>query len=212
MDCEVTPITCELSRIADALQGFDWNSFVATLLATLAGAAVAAFVSYLVYRGERSERYTAALNDAAATVMIELHNYSQDYRRFVRELTEWAAAKANAPNLSTTTQPREPDRAGLDIALDVLIVKGRRSDRGVAEAVKRIAYELTFTSDPAWLASEYQTVRRVVAAWRSGRRSISETLVSLTRLDERRQLKQSGKAEEHLPPSPEPYERPAPKG
>ena len=48
MDCDITPITCELSRVADAVQGFDWNSFVATLLATVTGAAIAAFVSYLV--------------------------------------------------------------------------------------------------------------------------------------------------------------------
>lgn len=48
MDCDITPITCELSRVANAVQGFDWNSFVATLLATVAGAAIAAFVSYLV--------------------------------------------------------------------------------------------------------------------------------------------------------------------
>jgi hypothetical protein len=43
MDCSSSrTLACELGRIADALNGFDWNSFVSTLIATLVGAGIAA--------------------------------------------------------------------------------------------------------------------------------------------------------------------------
>lgn len=53
MECSTGDWACELSRIADALSGFDWNSFAATLLATLVGAGVAAGVSFWLAERDR---------------------------------------------------------------------------------------------------------------------------------------------------------------
>lgn len=53
MGCEQQTIVCELGRIANAQSGFDWNGFLATFLATLAGAFVAAAVTLWVTGRER---------------------------------------------------------------------------------------------------------------------------------------------------------------
>lgn len=53
MNCSTGDWACELTRIADAMNGFDWNSFAATLLATLIGAGVAAGVSFSLAARER---------------------------------------------------------------------------------------------------------------------------------------------------------------
>ncbi|AVL96915.1 MULTISPECIES: hypothetical protein [Microbacterium] len=53
MTCDTGDWACELSRIADAMNGFDWNAFAATLLATIIGAAVAAGVSFLLAERDR---------------------------------------------------------------------------------------------------------------------------------------------------------------
>lgn len=53
MSCDTGAWACELSRIADAMNGFDWNGFAATLLATIIGAAVAAGVSFLLAERDR---------------------------------------------------------------------------------------------------------------------------------------------------------------
>lgn len=211
MDCgELATLTCELKRIADSMDAFDWNGFVGTLLATLIGAGVAALVSFLVFRGEHRERYEVALDDAATRTMTALHQYSEDYRTFVEQLTDWGAefAKQGANFTGPKHSPPQPERAELDIALDVLIVKARGEDRSIAEHVKDLVYVLTFTNDPIWLRSEYQTVRRVIASWRAKRRTAKETLASLAMLEERRKLKQKDVPDEELPPSPEPYVRP----
>lgn len=60
LDCESTPIACQLERIADALSGFDVNSFAATLLATIIGAVVAALIGLVVARAERPQPFFSA--------------------------------------------------------------------------------------------------------------------------------------------------------
>ncbi len=50
-------MACQLDRIADAMAGFDWNAFVATLIATIVGALVAAFIGLAVARMERPQPF-----------------------------------------------------------------------------------------------------------------------------------------------------------
>lgn len=54
MECNAGDWPCDLARIADALSGgFDLNGFLATLLATLIGAGVAAATSFWLAERER---------------------------------------------------------------------------------------------------------------------------------------------------------------
>lgn len=60
MDCSPASITCQLDRIADQLSEFDWNAFTATLIATIIGALVAAFIGLAVARMERPQPFFRA--------------------------------------------------------------------------------------------------------------------------------------------------------
>lgn len=100
----------------------------------------------------------------------------------------------------------EPDRAELDTAVEALVVMTRKAERAVAEGVRQVLYELSFIQDPERATVEFYAVRRVLVAWRAGKRSDSETLASLNIIDARRQMLESG-ADTPSPDMPEPYER-----
>lgn len=82
MNCSMGDWACELSRIADAMNGFDWNNFAATLLATLIGAGVAATVSFWLAERDRpkpmwkvkSEIESQELRDDRHSVEIAVTN------------------------------------------------------------------------------------------------------------------------------------------
>ncbi|PYY40612.1 hypothetical protein DEJ03_16080, partial [Curtobacterium sp. MCLR17_043] len=50
--------------------GRDWPSFVSTLVATLAGAGVAAGVAWLILRRERSDRYRERMYGAMVALSL----------------------------------------------------------------------------------------------------------------------------------------------
>jgi len=50
--------------------GWDWPSFVSTLVATLAGAGVAAGVAWLILRRERSDRYRERMYGAMVALAV----------------------------------------------------------------------------------------------------------------------------------------------
>ncbi|WP_404475146.1 hypothetical protein [Microbacterium aerolatum] len=53
MTCDPDTIRCQIERIADAVTGWDTNSFASTLLATLIGAAAAAGMSWWLTARDR---------------------------------------------------------------------------------------------------------------------------------------------------------------
>lgn len=81
MDCGGSEIACQLARIADALNGFDANGFVSTLLATLIGAGVAAWVSFWLNERERPQamwtveaKANSGYNQGTFTVQVVVTN------------------------------------------------------------------------------------------------------------------------------------------
>ncbi|ANG85774.1 hypothetical protein [Microbacterium aurantiacum] len=85
MTCDPGLIACQLERIANAISGFDWNTLVATFIATVAGALVAALVGLAVARADKPQpvfRVRAITPEAAwrpnrdgiAVVGVELWN------------------------------------------------------------------------------------------------------------------------------------------
>jgi hypothetical protein len=84
VDCSTPSIACHLDRIADSLSEFDWNAFIATLVATIIGALVAAFIGLAVARMERPQPFFRAeadlnnadwsLDEGVATVPVEVCN------------------------------------------------------------------------------------------------------------------------------------------
>lgn len=210
MTCDPDAIRCQIERIADSLNSFDWNAFSSTLIATVVGALIAALISVALYRHEAKSRSAAEVDAAVITLMHAIQGYSQNYRKFTRSLDKQASQSPLAVQQGWADRVvvvDEPDRTGIDTAIESLIVLTDGDDREIAERTRAVLYELNFLSDAERQASEYAAVRRVLVAWRAGKRSTSETLSSLAAVDGRRRLIEAGKPESELPAAPEPYER-----
>ncbi len=70
MLCTDSDAVCQLREIAAALQpGWDWSSFWATFVATVAGVVVSALLAYWLLRRELRDEYNARLDDAFVKVL-----------------------------------------------------------------------------------------------------------------------------------------------
>jgi len=208
VECDSGAISCQLDRIANQLTGFDLNAFLATLIATLVGAAVAGAISIALYRHELSNSRREDVDDAVVVLIREVQIYADQMRRWRAELQAYSANAVQRIGVPSPIEkpPMGPDRAGIDTAVETLIVLTSGTERDVAERARQVLYELTFIADDAQ-AAEYAAVRRVLVAWRARKRSNEEILSSLTVIDVRRKGIEAGKPTEELPPSPEPYRR-----
>lgn len=195
----------ELARIAAALEGFDLSGFLATIAATLIGALLAGSVAWLIFRQESRERYESQLADTAQTLSVAISRTAAATEKFFNALHEKSAASAQGKE---GPEPIEPDRVDLDVGLDMLIARTRKEDRVVAQQIRTVAYELTFVLDASWARVEYATLRRVIAAWVSRRRSTGETRANLQAINMRRARKVANPtiSEDELPAAPERYE------
>lgn len=214
VDCDT--ISCQLDRIVEEMSRFDWNDFMSTVVATLVGAAVAALISVLLYRHELNSRRVAEVNDAVVILIREIQTHSMRTREWYDELQDFRAngrggARAVDGKLTPKpTAPVAPDRAGLDTAVEALIVLTDGDDRKIAERARQVLYEVTFIGDGHQAAVEYGSVRRILVSWRARKRTTLETLANLNIVDRRRTALEGGALPESLEPAPEPYERSAP--
>lgn len=208
MECNPLIARCPLDRIADSLDRFDWGGTFATLAASFVGALVAALAAWFVYLGEKRGRYGARLVDGAEQTSLAISNFASEHRRYLAELPKFFALSDE--ERTEDRRPREPDRTTLDVTLDMLIAKTRQKDREIAVRVRSLAYELTFIPDASWSHGEYSSLRRVLSAWASRRKTPDETLASLRVLWRRREQKEESPniPEVELPEPPERYERP----
>ena len=210
MPCDQNTIRCQVERIADSLNSFDWNAFSSTLIATVVGALIAALITIALYRHEAKARSAAEVDAAVITLMRAIQGYSQDYRKFIRSVEAHASQSMMAVQqgwVDRAVLVDEPDRTEIDTAVESLIVLTDGDDREIAERTRAVLYELSFLSDAERQASEYASTRRVLVAWRAGKRSTPETLSSLGVVDDRRRLIEAGKPENVWPDAPEPYVR-----
>lgn len=210
MTCDPNTIRCQVERIADSLNSFDWNAFSSTLIATIFGALIAALISIALYRHEAKARRSAEVDAAVITLMRAIQGYSQNYRKFIRSVEAQASQSPLAVQqgwVDRVVPADEPDRTEIDTAIESLIVLTNADDREIAERTRAVLYELNFLRDAERQASEYAAVRRVLVAWRAGKRSTPETLSSLDIVDNRRRLIEAGSPESELPAAPEPYAR-----
>lgn len=207
MDCVDSRLSCQLARIADELGGFDWEGVISTFAATLVGALLAAIVAWLVFRGESNERYAERMTDAVESLSTAMSRTARDFVRWQEELIDFFSLPE--PERERRDRPEEPDRVALDVGLDMLIARARGADRVTAQQIREVAYQLAFIQDGRWAEAEYATLRRVIVAWRAGRRSQTETRASLATMDERRSIaeKMSSVDESKLPAAPEKYQR-----
>ncbi|NYD76122.1 hypothetical protein [Leifsonia soli] len=209
MSCHHNDLACQVARLADSLTGFDWDGFVATVLATVVGAAAAALVSIVLYRHELRTRRRGDIDAAAVALIRGIQTYTREYRMFQQSLRARAEQSIMAVQqgwVERVTLTPEPDRAELDTAVEALVVITRKSERIVAERARQVLYELTFIRNPDKSVEEYNNVRRVLVSWRAGKLKDGQTVEALNVVDRRRQVI-NGDVDGPLPDSPEPYVR-----
>lgn len=206
--CDPNTLRCQIERIANELSAFDLEGVLATFAATLVGAGLAGLAAWLVFRGESNERYEQGLTDAVEALSTAMTRTARDFVAWKARLIEHFAAQETAQKPSEA--PEEPDRVALDVGLDMLIARARKDDRVIAIQIREVAYQLSFVEDAKWANAEYATLRRVIVAWRAGRRSDKVTRANLAIVNERRKLKKANPAikPENLPKAPETHEAP----
>lgn len=180
---------CQVQRIADALNSSAGDTFWSTLTAALTGALVAALISIALYRHERTAHRGAEIDGAVIALIRAIQGYSRDYSKFIRSQAAVQSQSLLAVQQGWTARAvviDAPDRTEIDTAIESPIVLTEANDREVAERTREVLYELSFVQEPDRQASENAAVRRIMVAWRAGKRSSNETLSSLNVADERR--------------------------
>jgi hypothetical protein len=80
--CFASPVVCQLRAIADALQpSWDWNSFWATFIATVAGVVASGVFTYWVLRQQLDSQYNARLDDAFVRVLYAENETYQELEK-----------------------------------------------------------------------------------------------------------------------------------
>ena len=185
---------------------FDWEGLLSSFGATLVGALIAGLVAWMVFRGESRERYEERLTDAVESLSTALTRTARDFVLWQEQLMSYFAIPE--PERDRRERPDEPDRVALDVGLDMLIARSKGADRVTAQQIREVAYQLSFIRDGRWAMLEYATLRRVVVAWRAGRRTQEQTRASLKIVDDRRKAKEANPDidESQLPTAPERHE------
>ena len=203
MTCDAT-IPCNLDRIATAIEQGWLSDFVPNVVSTLVGAGIAAFVTWLVFRGERKERYRTGLVNAAESLSIELARLADEFSKY-RAKTMIVRTR----RMDEDFEPiMKPDGTNVDVGLEMLVARTRGQDKVTARQVREVAYRLRFIGDAEWARREYATLRRVLIEWASTSVSNSVTRESLAIIHDRRAMKEENPdiSDKELPFAPVRYQ------
>jgi len=143
----------------------DWSSFVPTLLATLAGAAVGVAGVYLAFRWESTAKYEAKLDDAFADVIREFARRNEDLHSW---MNQGGAGEVLSP---------PPDLA-LVSAIEVVEMLARGNDVPFAKDLAFTYYAIK-NADPRRQPGANGIVAGTVGRWRSGAWSLEKARESL---------------------------------
>lgn len=163
MDCELQPLACELKRIADDLTQPDIDGFIATLLATLIGAAVALAGSFWLERrrarqedarelskakAQSNERYEERLDTLLFKVIESLGERLRDLH--TRPAVIWEAPQA------------------LYAAIDTARMVGRGDDAETLKQLKLAAGRVAAIEDSEEQHRDTRVVGQIIRSWREG--------------------------------------------
>lgn len=176
MSCDPGEIVCELGRIADRMSTFDANAFLSTLLATLVGAGVASLISVLVYRHERKEQKRASLDAATLDLVREISNLVAAHEDYITKKAHFDANIHMALRRSSTygEPPTAPSEFDMLAATEALLLLSDKTDWYVAEWTRQLIEGLSKLAYDDHVKSQYIHARRLLAAWRAGRKTSAE--------------------------------------
>ncbi|MCU1526210.1 MAG: hypothetical protein JWO18_3104 [Microbacteriaceae bacterium] len=131
----------------DRVSHWDWNAFASTTIATLIGAAISAFVGWLIFRGQRQDRYQERVSEAFVQLMnqVTARISALDKYKIDKILAEQSARDQRA---SQSVHVSEPDQWSLLVSMQLAIMVARGHDAQIMDAVRaRIADTLHFQPD-----------------------------------------------------------------
>lgn len=171
--CNVYGITCQLDRIADSLSAFDWGAFIATIIATLLGAAVALLGAWLLDRSR--SRYSAAQAKLEAQDRYE-RRLDEAFYRLLLEAGERAHYLATVRG--SVVVPPSNLHASANITRMVAKNEDAKATKAMQYAIDRIAN----ISMPMDQRRYVQILSQIVRAWRSGSHDAAEATNRFTNL------------------------------
>lgn len=182
MKCDELLISCSIEELGRTLTGWDWGSFVTTLLATLVGAAITGFLAWLVFHSERKERRRTAWVDVIAALVEELSAYMQ-------RLKEYDDAKAFADEArektlgATDIRTHKPDMIRPATAIQRTLLKAQGREVEVISALQRAIFSGDDESTLTAFGSAATSVR-VLTDWTRGSMKDDEAISMLNGLPE----------------------------
>ncbi|WP_431279882.1 hypothetical protein [Leifsonia poae] len=169
MMCTTDDIGCELARLVETLNSWDWNAFWSTVVATLFGAAISGFLAWLLFRGDRAARYNESLDNALQRFVEAVGKHLDElikYKLDQIKITQSTAAVVHAIF--------QPITFALNIAANHVAMLARGKDEPIAialrESISRIEQERIDTQMAA-----LSQVTATIAEWRSGRWTREQT-------------------------------------
>jgi hypothetical protein len=157
MPCSDSPVVCQLRAIVAALQpGWDWNSFWATFIATVAGVVISGLLAYWVLRRQLHDQYKARLDDAFVKVL-----YAEN--ETFRELETLNTSKGD--EIDPTDLGSNPH--GLLTALFATRLLARRKDRDVVVELQSMLHNYHRMRVSSRIVIG-QSLVGTIAEWRSG--------------------------------------------
>lgn len=165
------PVVGQLRAIADALQpGWDWNSFWATFIATVAGVVASGIFAYWVLKRQLDNQYNTRLDDAFVRV---LYAENETYRELEKLST------SSKDEIPPEVLGLNPHRILTELFAARLLARGK--DRNVV-----IAMQSTLHDYHRMRASSRMLVGQglvgIIAEWRAGAMSRHDAIGEARRL------------------------------
>lgn len=153
VDCEEYRISCQLGRIADSVSGGGTETFVATLIATVAGALIALLGSWLLDRTrankDAADRYQRSLDAALQRTMEEVGERMHE----LATATSWPLTPPSRLSAAASLARMVARGADADVTKQMQYAIDRIGSSGKGADIQRRQVEI---------------VGQVIRAWREG--------------------------------------------
>lgn len=173
MACKTSDVACAIEQLTASLNGWDWNSFAETLLATLLTAAATALIAWLVLRSEKGERYRSTMDSSFVRLVEAVTARIADLEAYMVDRALGAGSGGHLP--SAATYVRQPSQFPLLGALAASEIVARGEDAVIVQAVRDRLGD-TLRMSPQEEMGALSEISIAIGARRSGRWTLDKAL------------------------------------